>query len=286
MELYECHGHLMLDGSDYAAARRRHENGPDDGAVRGALSALRDAGVTWYRDGGDPLGVSLRGRELAAEYGIRCVTPVFAIYKKGLYGSILGRPYESLADYLALLGEVRAAGGDFVKLVVSGIITFRQYGQLSCESLPAGEIRELIRIAHEEGFAVMTHVNGPEAVRAVAEAGGESVEHGYFSDRACLEAMAAAGTVWVPTLAAVEAFLSRPGTDAAVAAETLARQKDALRTAAAMGVAVASGSDSGAAGVPHGFGAIRERELLEWAGVLPERQLSGNRLLAEKFQRS
>lgn len=55
----------------------------------------------------------------------------------------------------------------------------------------------MIHIAHEEGFAVMAHVNGAGAVKDAVEAGVDSVEHGNFMDEACLQALAESGTVWV-----------------------------------------------------------------------------------------
>lgn len=279
--LYECHGHLMMDGANYTSGRARHEAGVDRAVVEADLAALAAAGVTYFRDGGDPLGVSLAGRALAPAYGIEYASPAFAIHKKGLYGGIVGREYTDLRDYRQRIREVRAAGGDFVKIMASGIITFKAYGQLSCDSLPRSEIRELIHIAHGEGFAVMTHVNGPEAIRAVAEAGGETVEHGYFMDRAALDAMGEHGTVWVPTLAAVEAFIHRDG--AYTAGETLRRQRETLALAAELGIPVASGSDSGAVGVPHGLGTVREYELLAACGLTPEALLAANETLRRRM---
>lgn len=283
-ELYECHGHIMMDGTEYAAGRRRHENGPDRAAVTAALTALQAAGVTYFRDGGDPLGVSLLARELAGAWGIEYVTPAFAIHKRGRYGGIVGRACRDLEDYRRRLEEVDREGGDFVKLMTSGIITFRAYGELSCDPVDGEEVFELVRLAHEAGFPVMVHVNGPEAVRAAAEAGAESVEHGYFADEAALQAMAAHGTVWVPTLAAVEAFLRRPEMNAAVAEETVSRQGEMLRRAEEMGVLIAAGSDSGAVGVPHGEGTRREYDLLSRAGISPETVEEGNRTLRKTFR--
>ena len=51
-------------------------------------------------------------------------------------------------------------GGDFIKIMISGIMVYEQFGQMSEEPLAPEEIRELIHIAHEEGMAVMAHVNG------------------------------------------------------------------------------------------------------------------------------
>ena len=281
--LYECHAHALMDGADFRAARERHRNGVDEAAVRAALAGLRDAGVTWYRDGGDAYGVSALGRELAGEYGIECVTPVFATHKNGYYGGIVGRGFDDVREFRLRLRELKEAGGDFVKIMLSGIITFKSWGDLSCPGLEPGEIRELVKIAHGEGCAVMVHCNGPETIRAAALAGADSVEHGYFADAAALEAMAENHTLWVPTLAATEAFVGRPGIDRAVAEATVARQRDALRAGRELGIDIAEGSDSGAVGVPHGAGAVREYELLARAGLTGTEIEEANEKLRERF---
>lgn len=280
---YECHGHLMMDGEDFSAARERHKNGVDTVALRAALEALRRAGVTYFRDGGDAYGVSALGREMAQEYGLEIVTPVFAIHKKGRYGAIVGREYDDLASFRQRVRELKDAGGDFVKIMLSGIITFRSWGHLSCPGLEAEEIGELVRIAHGEGFRVMVHCNGPETIRAAALAGVDSVEHGYFGDAAALEAMAEHDTIWVPTVAAVEAFVGRDGIDRSVAEKTVSEQLKSLETARSLGISVAAGSDSGAVGVPHGAGTLREYELLAMAGFTPEEIEAANKKLREEF---
>ena len=273
----------MMDGEDFASARKRNREGADTDALRGSLSALRDAGITYFRDGGDAYGVSALGRELAPEYGIEVVTPVFAIHKRGYYGSIVGRSYDDLASYRQRIAELREAKGDFIKLMLSGIITFRSWGDLSCEGLDPEEIRELVNIAHGEGYSVMVHVNGAETIRAAVLAGADSIEHGYFADPETLEIMSEKQTLWVPTLAAVEAFIGREGIDSAVAEKTLNEQLACLARAHGIGVPVASGSDSGAVGVPHGKGSLREYELLSRAGFTDAETDASNEKLREKF---
>ena len=68
--LYECHGHFLMEGTDYAVSRAKHLNGPDRTVIADSLAALRAAGVTYFRDGGDALNVSVAAREMAADYGI------------------------------------------------------------------------------------------------------------------------------------------------------------------------------------------------------------------------
>ncbi len=158
MELYECHGHLLMDGRDLFAARERNREGVDEESLRSALEALREAGVRYFRDGGDACGVSAAGKDIAGEYGIEVITPVFAIHRRGRYGSIVGRGYGDVGSFRSLISELRGAGGDFVKLMLSGIMTFRSPSELSCDGLDAAEIAELINISHAEGFSVKPHM--------------------------------------------------------------------------------------------------------------------------------
>ena len=283
-ELYECHGHLMMDGEDYLTARRRHLGGVDMSAVRSYLTALQNAGVRYFRDGGDALGVSEAARGIAPDWGIEYATPVFAIHREGRYGGIVGRGYRDLAEYRVRIAEAKAAGCDFIKLMFSGIITFRAFGELSCPGLDAGEIRALVEIAHGEGFRVMAHVNGADSVLAAVDAGTDSIEHGYFMDGACLRALADSESIWVPTIAAIAAFVGRPGFDPEVTAQVFAHQQDCIRRAAEMGVKIACGSDSGAVGVPHGSGAATEHALLCNAGVSPEAIADASELLRRRFR--
>ena len=284
--LYECHGHLMMDGTDFTASRNRNRNGADINALRTALSALQNAGVRYFRDGGDAYGVSYAGRELAPEYGIEVITPVFAIHKHGYYGSIVGRSYDDLHSFRQRLAEVREMNGDFVKLMLSGIITFRSYGDLSCEGLEPDEITELVHIAHEEGYSVMAHANGAKTICAAVLAGVDSIEHGYFIDRDTLDIMAEKQVFWDPTLAAADAFIGRAGFDRSVAEKTVEEQLLSLAKARELGVHVAAGSDSGAVGVPHGKGTLREYELLSRAGFTADEINAYCAELWKKFSRS
>ncbi len=282
--VYECHGHMMMDGISYAAAARAHRARPDEAAVRRNLEGLRAAGVTYFRDGGDPFGVWRAARAFAPAYGVEYATPCFAIHRNGRYGGIVGRGYDTIADFRALIAELRALGADFVKIMFSGIVTFRAFGELSCAPLDAAEMRELVHIAHGEGFAVMVHCNGAEAVRGALAAGVDSVEHGNFMDAEAVAALAESGAVWVPTAAALQAMRGREGFDQNVVAETVRAQLANVRRAAEAGARIAVGSDAGAVGVPHGPGARTEREMLLPycpGGVLDE----GCREIRRRFRR-
>ncbi len=284
-EYFECHGHLMMDGADYRNAKRRHQDGVDREAVRRELAALKEAGVIYFREGGDALGVSAAAAELAPEYGIEYRTPAFAIHRKGHYGGIVGRSFSGGEQYRERVREAKEAGADFIKLIVSGILTFRAEGELSCPSLPADEILEMVKTAHGEGFAVMMHVNGAEAIRAAVQAGTDSIEHGCFMDEETMELLCESRTIWVPTIAAIEAFDGREGFDAGATHRIAVQHLERVRKAAEKGARIACGSDSGAVGVPHGPGTLREYELLKEAGVSEEALRKTNEELRARFKR-
>jgi hypothetical protein len=288
----ECHGHIFMNGEDYQTAVDIHKGGVNRVAVRENLEMLRRCSVTYFRDGGDALGVSRCTAKIAGECGIDYVTPVFAIHRKGYYGGIVGFGYDTLSEYRQLVARAKDEGCDFVKLMFSGLVCFDDYGHLSCPPLPPGEIRELVHTAHSEGFRVMAHVNGADAVRAALEAGTDSIEHGYYMDGAGIDLLAATGAVWVPTFAAIAAFVGRGGCSDQVTERILARQAGNLRAALSAGALVATGSDSGAVGVPHGEGIRSETRLLsDYAGedlaeALAESTRRANRKIRETFRRT
>ena len=156
----DLHIHMLLSGSDWKAAIAGHQPHPDDILIKERLSAYQSAGISYLRDGGDRFGVCLRAKELAPEYGITYRTPAFPIYKKGHYGSFIGRGWSDFAEYRALLAEAQASGADFIKLMVSGLMDFSAYGVLTEEPLTGAEMHDLIAAAHDLGFAVMAHCNG------------------------------------------------------------------------------------------------------------------------------
>lgn len=185
----DCHIHMVLDGVYYKDAIAAHRDGPREDLIHLRLETYRSLGFTYLRDGGDRWGVGQRARALAGAYGITYRTPLFPIYKRGHYGGFIGRGFDTMEEYRALVQEVRQGGGDFVKIMISGLMDFDRFGVLTSAPLEDWEIREMIRIAHEAGFAVMAHANGAQTVLAAAEAGVDSVEHGAYLSTQALEAL-------------------------------------------------------------------------------------------------
>lgn len=250
-----------MDGIDYHAAVRDHKDHVNLARVRAHLQAYKDSAIPFVRDGGDRFGVSEAARTLAGEYGITYYTPLFAIHREGHYGHIVGKSARTLKEYAQLVGQVREKGGNFIKIMASGIVDYRAYGLLSEEALERGWIAQMIHIAHEEGFAVMVHANGPEAVLPAVLAGADSIEHGNYIDRDCMEAMADSGCVWVPTIVTTRNLIGCGRYEDAVLESIYDMECRNLADAYASGVLVALGSDAGAYLVPHGKGLLQERQI-------------------------
>lgn len=244
--------HMVLDGVNWKSAIARHENAPEEAFIRDALSRYQQLGYTYLRDGGDRWGVGAKARALAPEYGITYRTPFAPLCKTGHYGAFIGTVFENASDFARLVVKTRENGGDFIKIMISGLMDFHSFGVLTEEGLPAAEIAQLIHIAKAEGMSVMVHANGAETVTAAAEAGVDSVEHGAYLDKNALEAMRDFGVVWVPTLSTVGNLLGKGRFPDDQVAKILDSALQNVADFAEMGGLLAAGTDAGAWSVPHG----------------------------------
>ncbi len=247
----DCHMHMLLDAVDWKAAIARHQTGPDIGYIHSILQKYRDAGYTYLRDGGDRWDVGKTARDLAPQYGITYKTPLAPLCRRGHYGGFIGAAYENMKEYAALVKSHRKNGADFIKIMISGLMDFSECGKLTEPGQSPLEIRELIRIAHGEGFSVMAHANGAETVLAAAEAGVDSVEHGAYLNEEALRAMEENGTVWVPTVETVSHLLGKGRYPDAQVERILESFGENLEKFDAMGGLLAPGSDAGAWQVFH-----------------------------------
>ncbi len=258
--LCDCHMHMILDGQYWRTAIARHEAAPNIPWIRTVLARYQALGFTYLRDGGDRWGVGAAARVLAPEYGIAYRTPLAPLCLAGHYGGFIGLQYHSVKEYALLVARQKAAGADFVKIMISGLMDFDRFGVLTQEGLPPALTKELIHIAHEEGLSVMAHANGARTVQAAAEAGADSVEHGAYLDTDALHAMKEAGTVWVPTLSTVGNLRGKGRFSEAAVQAILEHALQNVHTFASMGGLIAPGTDAGAWAVPQG--SLTEFDLL------------------------
>jgi len=274
----DCHMHMILDGYEWKSAIARHKEKPDEAFIRQVLETYQKLGYTYLRDGGDRWNAGKRSRELAGEYGITYRTPLAPLCKKGHYGAFIGLTWETFAEYRDLVVKHRQNGADFIKIMISGLMDFDHFGVLSEEPLEPWEIRELIHIAHEEGFAVMSHCNGARTAEAAAAAGVDSIDHGAYLDADALQAMEDNGTVWVPTLSTIGNLRGKGRFNEDAVRRIL---DSALANVDAYRGLLAAGTDAGAWAVPHG--STTEEGYFAMAGVGEDRLAEGFRVIQRKF---
>ena len=275
--------HTVLDGLYWKAAIDRHREHPLEDYIQTVLNTYRELGYTYLRDGGDRWGVGKRARQLAAPMGITYRTPLSPLCKAGCYGAFIGETFQNEKEFAALAEKQKKNGGDFIKIMISGLMDFDNPGKLMQAGPSAEEIAYMISISKDLGMSVMAHCNGVYAALAAAKAGVDSIEHGAYLNEEALWAMKEAGTVWVPTVSTVgnlrgKGRFSEP--------DVCAILESALQNVAAfgaMGGLLAVGSDAGAWAVPHGY--QQEEALLAQALGANGRQIldRGNRVIMEKF---
>ena len=274
----DCHMHMIVDGHYWRDSTLRHAQAPDIAYIRGILQTYKDLGYTYLRDCGDRWGAGAAARSLAPEYGITYRTPLAPLCFAGHYGGFIGLQYHNEKEYADLVVAQKRQGADFIKIMISGLMDFNQFGVLTEPGMDPQLIASLIHIAHEEGMAVSAHANGARTVEAAAAAGIDSVEHGAYLDAEAMAAMEEAGTVWVPTLSTVGNLLGKgryPDREVSrildSALENLSRHRGLI----------APGTDAGAWAVPHG--SETEHALLARAGIDAARLAAGIRTIKEKF---
>jgi imidazolonepropionase-like amidohydrolase len=149
-------------------------------------------------------------------------------------------------------------GVDHIKLNLTGGIMGPPWDRHWQSFLLDDELEAAFAICRRRGFPVMAHAASPEAVRAAVRLGAHSIEHGYIMDAACIEALEAQRTWYVPTLAishltpdqASDEWERRWVAQRGLAPDLCARadaaageHRDWFRRALAAGVRMALGSD-------------------------------------------
>jgi imidazolonepropionase-like amidohydrolase len=173
------------------------------------------------------------------------------------------------------VSRLAAAGARQIKVLVSGIVSFKEYGRVGPIHFSQEELKTIVEEAHSLGLTVMAHANSDQAVTMAASAGVDSLEHGYFISRDSLKMLAELNIPWVPTLIPVAAWSLKPGVrninpeHRKIAERTYRQHQAMIAEASAMGITLGVGTDSGALGVQHGNGYLKELELYREAGLSP-----------------
>jgi len=275
--LIDAHVHLALDGIDFNRAREQWgDKDAWQARLDGDIEKTLCSGIAAVRDGGDVRSLNLRVKKQIQNGSykkLKVIATSQALRVKGGYGSFLGVDFDKIDSIAGLVEMVAVSGADQLKVVVSGVVSFYQYGMVKGSIMPAKELRVIVEEAHRHGLKVMAHASSAGAVERAARAGVDSIEHGYFVRPETLQLMADKQVAWIPTIIPVAAQTRLPfrelGTpeEIEIITRTYEEQIGKLKLALELGVPLGVGTDAGAAGVRHGT-ALLEEMLLYARGEL------------------
>ena len=294
----DCHVH----GTYRARDMRAHLlNAPTYNVLR-STAVLRETlacGVTTARDMG---GADAGFREAIAEGyidGPRLLIAIAMVSQTGGHGDAwvpaglrvqkrawLPSPVADGVDEVRrLVRHLLMAGADFIKICATGGIT-SVTDSWDEPQFTHDEIRVAVTEAATRRKTVAVHAEGVEGIRTALGAGIHSLEHGWFIDEQCVDAMLKTDTWWVPTLALVPLSLEHRKVNTAWDKQQLANEavkereifarmqeqiplwKDAVRR----GVKVAFGTDQSHR-LLVGENLVEFRYMVEWLGMTPMQAL-------------
>jgi len=206
-------------------------------------------------------------------------------------------------DFRRHVRRAIARGVDQIKLLSSGGIPWRS-DTIGHTLHSYEEIAAAAEEAHRWAKPLAVHAMGDETIIAAAEAGADTIEHGFVATEKGIAAMAAAGTMYCPNLtvtvawdSAILAARGYPEWFTANAAEAAARHHEMFREAVRLGIPILAGVDD----LPEGdgpvgievhddrIGLIAELKLMQAAGLTPGQALitaTKNAALAVRSQAS
>jgi imidazolonepropionase-like amidohydrolase len=260
--LIDAHSHYTFDPTEgsIAVLARRSDAETVLVAAGHAARALR-AGITTARGAGSirNLEVVLRDAIAAGRVpGPRLLVAGTAVGITGGHGYQFGLEADGPEALVTATRRVVRDGADVVKVVASEAAMLTTTGLApgrmvhGAPELTEVELRAIVEAAAELRVRVMSHAQDGESVRRSAAAGVVSVEHAWLADHAAIEALAASGAWLVPTLVVTDVNRTLPGlTPVERERQDLIerRHRASTEAAIALGVPLATGTDTGEVGV-------------------------------------
>jgi imidazolonepropionase-like amidohydrolase len=290
---FDCHVHVMFSGVDLVQRLQRPFSYQFFQAARN-LAATLDCGITTVRDaGGADLGVQ-RAVEDGLIDGPRMQIAVTALSQTGGHGdgwlpsgistSMMsahpGRPaglVDGPEEMRKRTREIIRAGANVIKVHTSGGVLSPRDSPKHAQFRP-DELAALMAEATAAGLPVMAHAQATDGIKNALRAGVRSIEHGIYLDDEAIAMMLSTGAWLVPTLVAPHAVISAASSGSqlpegvlAKAREVMAAHADAFARAAAAGVRIAMGTDTGVG--PHGSN-LDELPLMAAGGLTPAQVLT------------
>lgn len=258
--LVDSHSHLTLPGGAHWIDRGFDPAGRLLAVAEHNARLQRSAGVRWARDVGSPIRTDpVDGRTRALALGVRDRWAGNRDYpyvraagswvaRAGVLPSGLGVEVHDGDGLLDAAMRQLDDGADFIKLYLDG-------PDADTAPFTADQVRAVVDAAHRRKARVTAHSGMLPGARVGAEAGVDSLEHGFQLDADVARLMADNGVALVATLAVLESWRSfartttlprfaGPEGRSRVAARREWAQ-ESVRLAARAGVLIAAGTDFG-----------------------------------------
>ncbi|HEX8948440.1 MAG TPA: amidohydrolase family protein [Dissulfurispiraceae bacterium] len=270
----DAHMHFIEDGRPAVQDRVR-----EIGAwyVRSGVFAARDMG---HRSGS-----GLGAKEILETF-LHVESAGYALYRKGTYGSFLGKGVSGEDEIRRAVGEAAHGGADFIKVINSGVVDAKAAGSVTEGGFTYEELKIIAGEAKARGLEVICHANSDAAIRNAVRAGALSIEHGYFVSDETLHMMAGMQVSWTPTVVAlVRASAAMASGEKRLVEEVIDKHLAAIHCASSIGVKLNVGTDSGSRGIVHGEAFLDELELFRKAGLTFEQILSAACMGREEIEK-
>jgi imidazolonepropionase-like amidohydrolase len=278
--LIDCHVHLTLSASGNWIGEM-NDSVPTL-TLRAATFARRTllGGITTVRTLGGPHGIEVALKQ-AIESGLvegprmLCAGKIICI--TGGHGHWTGREADGPEDVRKAVREQLKAGADLIKFTATGGVMTPGIGAFGA-SFTLEELTAGAEEAHKNGRRATAHALGGAGIRNAVLAGCDSVEHGADIDDELARLMRERGTVLVPTVSALNAFVTvgaargAPDWAVAKAQEVAPIHEASFKRAVETGVTVAMGTDAGTPFNEHGANA-QEVPLMVERGMSPREAL-------------
>ncbi len=272
--MIDCHIHISLDGIDFQKSREIGKKKESFHNIKEVLKKYKSLGIYVLRDGGDDLEISSIGRDMAKEEGMVLKSPVYAVYKKGQYGSFLGKEIQDIKDFKEIFIDLKNKQLDHLKIILSGLVSFKKYKSAGEIQFTEKELKYMVNLAKNHNIPTMAHVNTSKGIRIAINSGVNTIEHGYFLGERELYEMGERNVIWVPTLAPLGNLVvnkdKRFERNIPIIKKVYEEHLKMVNKGYEMGIKMALGSDSGSYGVLHGQGTLDEMNHFIKAGIKKE----------------
>jgi imidazolonepropionase-like amidohydrolase len=259
----DAHMHFMIDGRP---ASLQDVSGIGELYAKVGIFSVSDMG---HRTG---LGIDAKAH-LAGKIAVR--TAGNALCKKGSYGEFLGKGVSGKEQIKRAVKELADAGADFIKVINSGVVSFRSIAPVTAGGFTPEELKIIHSEARESNLDIVCHANSDSAIRDAVVAGTASIEHGFFVSLETLHMMTESKVSWTPTIFALSVRTASLATSEKRYVEGIIEDHlVSVSNAASLGIRLKTGTDSGSRGVNHGVSFFEELRFFRKAGLTEGQILS------------